>query len=488
MTGREWQHALYVTDRWHVNNKLTLNLGLRFEMYPLMTRADSGIERLDLNTYEVLLGGLGNTPEDVGINVKKFYLAPRLGAIYRLGEKSVLRAGYGRTFNPLPWSRPMRGSYPFDIFFNQTAEQYGSFPIEDGHPAGAAARPEHRPGQAAAEHLHPHARSQRRRPRHHPADEHRLRAAAARRRLGRGRARAHPHRRRLRRPRHQPLRARRRATRDASTSPWPAPRRSTSGASRTKSRYRGLQLAVNRPFRNGLLLKGAYTLSRSENETANDEDGWAGLTWNHPDAAATATSPSPASTARTSSRWASCTSCRSPRARTACWAASSRTGRSTASAPRTPARRSRSPGRTPPLNCPGCGSRITHQRAAAIPRRPAPPARPPSPGTTVALLAADGRERRRLRQQPRATSSARPAVWNVDLGLFRSFPVGRVRPEIRIEATNVFNHTNWARPNLTFTSPQFMTFAAGRAHQFEPRPGAPRPVSGRCRSALRLEF
>ena len=33
----------------------------------------------------------------------------------------MLRAGYGMTKNPLPWSRPMRGSYPFDINNNATA-------------------------------------------------------------------------------------------------------------------------------------------------------------------------------------------------------------------------------------------------------------------------------------------------------------------------------------------------------------------------------
>ena len=63
----------------------------------------------------MLLGGLGDVPEDVGIDLQKWYLAPRLGAMYRLNEKSVIRAGYGRTINPLPWSRPMRGSFPYDI-------------------------------------------------------------------------------------------------------------------------------------------------------------------------------------------------------------------------------------------------------------------------------------------------------------------------------------------------------------------------------------
>src|SRR4029453_17046151 len=34
------------------------------------------------------------------------------------------------------------------------------------------------------------------------------------------------------------------------------------------------------PVRNGILLKGAYTLSRAKNET--DDDGWADLRWNAP--------------------------------------------------------------------------------------------------------------------------------------------------------------------------------------------------------------
>ena len=62
MTGRENQYAVYVRDRWSVTDKLTLSLGLRMEYYPLMTRADGGIERLDYNTYTVLLGGRGDSP------------------------------------------------------------------------------------------------------------------------------------------------------------------------------------------------------------------------------------------------------------------------------------------------------------------------------------------------------------------------------------------------------------------------------------------
>ena len=121
MTGRENQLAWYLRDRWNVAEKLTLNAGLRLDYYPLMNRVGRGIERLDYSTYQVILGGIGGQPDNAGINYKAWYVEPRVGAAYRLNENTVFRAGYGQTKNPLPWSRPMRGSYPFDINNNATA-------------------------------------------------------------------------------------------------------------------------------------------------------------------------------------------------------------------------------------------------------------------------------------------------------------------------------------------------------------------------------
>ena len=54
-------------------------------------------------------------PNDLGIKVSKTLFAPRLGAVYRLNEKNVFRAGYGITYNPLPFSRPLRGFYPLTL-------------------------------------------------------------------------------------------------------------------------------------------------------------------------------------------------------------------------------------------------------------------------------------------------------------------------------------------------------------------------------------
>ncbi len=47
-----------------------------------------------------------------------------------------------------------------------------------------------------------------------------------------------------------------------------------------KSRYNSLQVAINRPFKHGLMLKGGYTLSRAKNEV--DDDGWSQLMFSAP--------------------------------------------------------------------------------------------------------------------------------------------------------------------------------------------------------------
>ena len=65
-------------------------------------------------------------------------------------------------------------------------------------------------------------------------------------------------------------------------------------------------MAINRPFKAGLLLKGAYTLSKAKNET--DDDGWVGWT-GISRRSCPATSRSPATTGPTTSRWASSMTC-----------------------------------------------------------------------------------------------------------------------------------------------------------------------------------
>jgi hypothetical protein len=481
MSAREWQHAFFVNDHWQATDKLTLNLGLRFEAYPLMRRETRGIERLDFSTYEVLLGGLGNTPDDVGINPKKFYVAPRLGAIYRLTNDTVLRAGYGRTFNPLPWSRPLRGLFPYDIAFNRAAENYSWFDIGEGIPivpapdissgrvrlpSGVTIRTpvpddvdrgtiqqmnvavEQRiPGDISIELAYVHTRTDGGYADINANYSEPGMGNAGRKFFAQGGT--------------------------ATILEW---------ASRTKSRYNALQVAANRPFRNGLLLKGAYTLSRAQNET--DDDGWAGLTWNNPivhhkNYALAGYDRTHVFQMGFVYELPFAKNSHGPLAQIVKNWQINGVGAAYSGTP------FQINGTNPALNCPVCGDVVINVNGDPKPTGTPGSATEPwydkslfSQPTGVNVAGFGNSQRNQFR---------RPSVWNVDLGLFRSFPMGRFRPEIRIEATNVFNHTNWGAPNTTFTSDLFMTFQPTAAHQFDTTRG----TATRERTVqvgLRLEF
>ena len=116
MTTREWRFGFYAGDRWQLHPSVTLDVGVRYEYFPLVTRDDPrGVERLDIDTMYVLLGGVGDVPRDVGLRTRKTDFAPRMGVAWRVNDITVIRTGYGLTYNPLPFARPLRGAYPLTI-------------------------------------------------------------------------------------------------------------------------------------------------------------------------------------------------------------------------------------------------------------------------------------------------------------------------------------------------------------------------------------
>ncbi|MFN0107844.1 MAG: TonB-dependent receptor domain-containing protein [Blastocatellia bacterium] len=106
--------GIYARDQWQVNRKLTLNFGARFERYPFAKRDHRGAERYDPIIDRVLIGGLGSTPEDTGVDVGFGQFAPRFGVAYRATEKTVIRAGFGISVDPNSF-RAMRDAYPATI-------------------------------------------------------------------------------------------------------------------------------------------------------------------------------------------------------------------------------------------------------------------------------------------------------------------------------------------------------------------------------------
>jgi hypothetical protein len=112
MATRELQQGYYIRDNWTVNRKLSINIGARFERFPIMNRGEFGIERYDPTTNQVLIGGRGSVPRNAGTTAAPMMFAPRIGLAYRASEKTVIRMGYGITNDPYPLSRPIRSPFP----------------------------------------------------------------------------------------------------------------------------------------------------------------------------------------------------------------------------------------------------------------------------------------------------------------------------------------------------------------------------------------
>ena len=65
-TTRNWQYSLYVRDQWQASSKITLSFGTRWEYFPVPTRATRGLERYNVETNQMMIGGIGDRAEGSG--------------------------------------------------------------------------------------------------------------------------------------------------------------------------------------------------------------------------------------------------------------------------------------------------------------------------------------------------------------------------------------------------------------------------------------
>ena len=91
----------YGQDTWRATHALTLNLGLRYELYfPEKVNGPGNGSLMNLSDGYMHVAGIGGIPSNMGWNIsyaKQF--DPRIGAAYQLNDKTVIRAGYGRSFD-----------------------------------------------------------------------------------------------------------------------------------------------------------------------------------------------------------------------------------------------------------------------------------------------------------------------------------------------------------------------------------------------------
>jgi hypothetical protein len=101
-TAAERQKRLfsYVQDTWRITPKLTLNYGLRWEIYfPQYVNGANNGGFQNLATGEVMITGQNGVGMNGNIATALTHFAPRLGLAYQLDRKTVIRTGYGRSYD-----------------------------------------------------------------------------------------------------------------------------------------------------------------------------------------------------------------------------------------------------------------------------------------------------------------------------------------------------------------------------------------------------
>ncbi len=96
----------YVQDKWQVRPDVTLDLGLRHELYfPLVGYTPVGGQATyDPETNIIRVAGYGDIPENLGVKMNWKNFGPRTGISWRPNDATVLRAGYGVSALGLPSS------------------------------------------------------------------------------------------------------------------------------------------------------------------------------------------------------------------------------------------------------------------------------------------------------------------------------------------------------------------------------------------------
>ena len=89
---------IYFQDDWHVAPTLTLNLGLRYDVYTPFTEKNNHISNFDPSCVCIIQAGVNGVSRTAGVKTDYSNAAPRIGFAYTPTPGLVVRGGFGLAF------------------------------------------------------------------------------------------------------------------------------------------------------------------------------------------------------------------------------------------------------------------------------------------------------------------------------------------------------------------------------------------------------
>ena len=102
---RVWDNSAYLQDDWHASSKLTLNLGVRYDVFTPYTEEGNHISNFDQVTATIVQAGINGVSKTANVKTDYRDFAPRLGFAYTVSPKTVVRGGLGLAFFPATFAR-----------------------------------------------------------------------------------------------------------------------------------------------------------------------------------------------------------------------------------------------------------------------------------------------------------------------------------------------------------------------------------------------
>jgi len=95
---RSWEPSVYLQDDWRITRKVTLNLGLRYDVITPDVDVHNFISNFDPLTARLLVAGQNGVSRSAGIRTDWKSIAPRVGFAANVRQGTVLRGGYAKVF------------------------------------------------------------------------------------------------------------------------------------------------------------------------------------------------------------------------------------------------------------------------------------------------------------------------------------------------------------------------------------------------------
>jgi hypothetical protein len=97
---RVWEPSGYVQDDWRAASNLTLNLGVRYDVFTPFTEAHNAISNFNPATDSIDVAGVNGVNDHAGLKTNYSDVAPRIGFALTALPGLVIRGGYGISYIP----------------------------------------------------------------------------------------------------------------------------------------------------------------------------------------------------------------------------------------------------------------------------------------------------------------------------------------------------------------------------------------------------